>query len=98
MSRGKLSWRMAFPPQRQDMDNIIPALIQWDGKPAGASLPDSGVRLIALEAEHPDAESVRQSLSQRGLEDVVKLRQSPHARLVARLLRPDGQEVALTTA
>ncbi|MFC7538541.1 VOC family protein [Siccirubricoccus deserti] len=32
MSRGDLSWRMAFPPQRQDMDNLIPALIQWQGR------------------------------------------------------------------
>ena len=31
MKRGDLSWRMAFPPQRQDMDNLVPPLIQWEG-------------------------------------------------------------------
>ncbi|MFX5918426.1 VOC family protein, partial [Acinetobacter baumannii] len=53
MKRGDLSWRMAFPPQRQDMDNLVPALIQWDGRSAAQHLKDSQVRLIALEAEHP---------------------------------------------
>jgi catechol 2,3-dioxygenase-like lactoylglutathione lyase family enzyme len=98
LRRGNLSWRMAVPPQRQDMDNLIPALIQWDGgRSAAASLPDSGVRLLALEAEHPEAGALRQSLAERGLDEAVKCRLSPHARLVARLRRKDGQEVALTT-
>jgi hypothetical protein len=97
MSRGDLSWRMAFPPQRQDMDNLIPALIQWQGEGASARLPDSHVRLLHLEAEHPDADTVRAALAERGLEDVLKLRRSPHARLVARLKRPDGTEVALSS-
>ena len=99
MRRGELSWRMALPPQRQDMDNLIPALIQWDGGASAAQrLPDSGLRLRALEAEHPEADAVRQALAQRGLEEAVRLRRSPHARLVARLLRPDGTEVALSSA
>jgi hypothetical protein len=98
MKRGRLSWRMAFPPQRQDMDNLIPPLIQWDGKSAATSLPDSGLRLVALEAEHPEADAVRDALSQRGLEEAVRVRRSPHARLVARLRRVDGSEVALSTA
>ncbi|GGC41076.1 polyphosphate kinase [Siccirubricoccus deserti] len=97
MSRGDLSWRMAFPPQRQDMDNLIPALIQWQGEGASSRLPDSHVRLLQLEAEHPDADAVRAALAERGLEDVLKLRRSPHARLVARLKRLDGTEVALSS-
>jgi hypothetical protein len=98
LRRGSLTWRMAVPPQRQDMDNLIPALIQWDGNSAAATLPDSGIRLLALEAEYPEANALRQTLAQRGLEEVVKCRQSPHARLVARLRRADGQEVALSTS
>ncbi len=98
MKRGKLSWRMAFPPQRQDMDNLIPALIQWDGgTSAAARLPDSGCRLLALEGEHPEAEAVRNALARRGLEEALRVRQSPHARLVARLRRADGTEVTLST-
>jgi hypothetical protein len=97
MKRGDLSWRMAFPPQRQDMDNLIPALIQWHGEGASSRLPDSHVRLLHLEAEHPEADAVRAALAERGLEDAVKLRRSPHARLVARLKRQDGVEVALSS-
>jgi hypothetical protein len=98
-SRGALSWRMAMPPQRQDMQNIIPSLIQWDdGKGAAPRLADSGCRLVALEAEHPEVDAVREALTQRGLEEVVKLRRSPHARLVARLRRPDGHETVFASA
>jgi len=97
MSRGDLSWRMAFPPQRQDMDNLIPALIQWQGEGASSRLPDSHVRLTLLEAEHPEVDTVKAALAERGLEDVLKLRHSPHARLVARLKRPDGTEVAFSS-
>lgn len=97
MSRGDLHWRMAFPPQRQDMDNLVPALIEWKGEGASSRLADSHVRLLALEAEHPDAEAVKDALAERGLEDAVRLRRSPRARLVARFRRSDGQEVALSS-
>ena len=65
MTRGDLSWRMAFPPQRQDMDNLIPALIQWQGEGASSRLPDSHVRLLMLEAEHPDADPGRLGVHRR---------------------------------
>jgi hypothetical protein len=98
MSRGKLSWRMAMPPQRQDMSNLIPALIQWDdGKGASPRLADSGVRLTALEADHPEVDSLRNALAQRGLEEALRLRRSPHARLVARFALPDGREAVLAS-
>lgn len=97
MRRGSLAWRMAFPPQHQDMDNLIPPLIQWDGPSAAGRIRDSGCRLVALEAEHPDAEAVRSALAERGLEEALRVRRSPHARLVARLRRADGGEVALTS-
>lgn len=98
MSRGNLAWRMAFPPQRQDMDNLIPPLIQWEGERAAKHIRDSGWRLTALEAEHPEADSVRAALTTRGLGDTVKVRQSPHPRLVAHLRHRDGREVTLTSA
>lgn len=98
-SRGTLSWRMALPPQRQDMQNLIPALIQWDdGKGAAPRLTDSGCRLLALEAEHPEPGILRASLGQRGLEEVVRVKASPHPRLLARLSRPDGRETVLASA
>lgn len=98
MKRGKLAWRMAMPPQRQDMSNLIPALIQWDdGKGAAPRLADSGVRLAALEAEHPEVDALRNALAQRGLEEALRLRRSPHARLLARFTLPDGREAVLAS-
>jgi hypothetical protein len=97
MSRGDLHWRMAFPPQRQDMDNLIPALIEWKGEGASARLPDSHCRLLHLEAEHPEADAVKAALAERGLEEALKVRRSPHARLLARLRRADGQEITLSS-
>jgi hypothetical protein len=98
MKRGKLAWRMAMPPQNQDMSNLIPSLIQWDdGKGAAPRLADSGVRLVGLEAEHPDPEAVRNALAQRGLDEVMRLRRSPHVRLVARFTLPDGREAVLAS-
>lgn len=98
MKRGRLSWRMAMPPQRQDMSNLIPSLIQWDdGKGAAPRLADSGVRLAALEAEHPDVDAVRNALAQRGLDEALRLRRSPHARLIARFALPDGRDAVLSS-
>ncbi len=97
MRRGDLSWRIAFPPQRQDLDNLIPPLIQWDGPRATERLRDSGCRLLAVEAEHPEAGALRAALAERGLDEAVTVRQSPHARLVVRIRRADGQEVTLTS-
>jgi hypothetical protein len=97
MRRGDLSWRMAFPPQRQDLDNLIPPLIQWDGPRAGLRLRDSRCRLRALEAEHPEVEALRTALAERGLDDAVTVRRSPHPRLLAHIRRADGQEITLSS-
>lgn len=98
MSRGNLSWRMAFPPQRQDMDNLIPPLIQWEGERAAKHIRDSGWRLVSFEAEHPDPQSVIAALTARGLAEAVKVRQSPHPRMIAHLRHRDGREATLTSA
>lgn len=98
MRRGALSWRMAFPPQRQDMGNLIPPLIQWDGERGAARLPDSGWRLTSLEAQHPDMDALRQAIAARGLDEAIKLRQSPSPRLIAHLRHGDGREAVLASA
>jgi len=97
MQRGDLHWRMAIPPQRQDMDNLIPALIEWTGERAGRRLRDSHFRLLNLEAEHPDAEQLRSALEERGLADSLLVKRGDHPRLIARLRGPDGTEIALTS-
>jgi hypothetical protein len=69
--------------------------MQWEGEtPAGIADVAAG----ALEAEHPDAQALRGALIDRGLAEAVKVRPSPHPRLVARLRHRDGREVTLTSA
>ncbi len=97
MQRGELHWRMAIPPQRQDMDNLIPALIEWRGERAGRRLRDSHVRLLGLEAEHPEADALRAALSERGLEEALAVKRGPHPRLIARVRGADGMDRTLTS-
>ncbi|MFN6953304.1 MAG: VOC family protein [Acetobacteraceae bacterium] len=96
MRRGNLSWRMLLPPQRQDLGNLIPPMIQWDGDGKGPRLPDSKVRLTAIHAEHPEPDALRAALAERGLADSVQVRHSPHARLLALFRRADGTDVVLS--
>jgi hypothetical protein len=97
MVRCDLHWRMAIPPQRQDMDNLIPALIEWKGERAGKRLRDSHFRLLDLEAEHSETEALRAALEERGLGEALKIKRGAHPRLIARLRGPDGAEVTLTS-
>jgi hypothetical protein len=95
MRRGALSWRMLLPPQKQDLGNLIPPMIQWDREPP--RLPDSGIRLVSLRAEHPEVDALRAALAERGLAEQVALRFSPHPRLLAQLRRADGSDVVLSS-
>jgi hypothetical protein len=97
MRRGDLHWRMAIPPQRQDMDNLIPALIEWKGERAGKRLRDSHFRLTGLEAEHAEPEALRAALEERGLGQAMRIKRGAHPRLIARLSAPDGRDVTLTS-
>jgi hypothetical protein len=89
---------MAFPPQRKDMGNLIPPLIQWDDARPAAQIPDSGWRLASLEAQHPNMDALREAIAARGLAEAIKLRQSPSARLIAHLRHQDGREAVLASA
>lgn len=97
MHRGDLSWRMALPPQRQDMDNLLPPMIEWKGERAGKRLRDSHFRLVELQAEHPEAEALKAALGDRGLGEALHVKRGSHPRLVAKLRGPDGAEVTLTS-
>lgn len=102
MHRGDLEWRMAVPPREEAMEGLLPALIEWRGGGAAERLPDSGCRLLALEAEFPSVGALRSALAERGLEPedddpegLLRLRPGPHPRLVARFRRADGTEATL---
>ncbi|MCX8133224.1 MAG: VOC family protein [Roseococcus sp.] len=97
MRRGDLHWRIALPPQRQDLDNLIPPMIEWKGERAGRRLRDSHFRLVELQAEHPEAEAVKAALAERGLGEALVVKRGAHPRLLARLRGPDGAEVTLTS-
>lgn len=102
MRRGDLEWRMANPPREEAMGGLVPSLIEWRGEGAAERIPDSGCRLLALEAEHPAADALRSALAERGLEPeddretLLLLKPGPQPRLVARLRRADGSEAALS--
>ncbi|WP_037300239.1 VOC family protein [Rubritepida flocculans] len=97
MRRGDLHWRMALPPQRQDLDNLIPPMIEWKGERAGKRLRDSHFRLVELLAEHPEADAVKAALAERGLGEALVVKRGAHPRLVARLRGPEGRDVTLTS-
>jgi hypothetical protein len=93
LQRGDYRWRMAVPANgKLPFDGAFPALIQWQGPlhPARA-LPDAGARLIRLDIEHPDADTLRQSLP---LSDPrLALHKAPVKRLSAVFSTPHGQRV-----
>lgn len=98
MTRGTLAWRIARPPGEDGMGWVLPHLIEWpDGVSVAARLPDSGLRLLALSAEHPDADAARAALASAGLGGVVSVARGGRPRLTARLSRPGGagEEVVL---
>ncbi|WP_426957148.1 VOC family protein [Muricoccus radiodurans] len=97
MSRGGLSWRFVTPPPELSFDGLLPPLIVWDGEAAAGRLPDSGCRLLALEAEHPLASELSAALDERGLGAVLRPVQGSRARLVARLGLPNGGEAVLAS-
>lgn len=53
--RDTLRWRFSLPDDGLPLDGgVTPALIDWQGSPHPAStLPDHGLRLLALELRHP---------------------------------------------
>ena len=95
LQRGDYRWRMAVPADGcLPFDNAFPALIQWQGDlhPARA-LPDSGVRLLALDITHPRADALGLALAP-GLSDPrVTLRPGPRPGMTARFSTPDGPRV-----
>lgn len=94
---GDLAWRLAMPPPREAMDNLIPTLIQWDTGSAAARLPDRGWRLARLTAEHPLADAVTAAIASRGLAETLSIRKSNAPRLIAHLRHSDGTETTLTS-
>jgi hypothetical protein len=92
LHRGDFEWRLTIPddghlPER----GLVPTLIEWSGRRHPAdSLPDAGLRLVALAGEHPEPAPVRKAIAALGLSETLKVTYGTVPRLAAMLRTPRG--------
>lgn len=95
MERGDYRWRITVPADGHlPGDGLLPTVIQWD-VPFHPSqrLPESGCRLMKLEAFHPLPEALKADLAALGLAarlDLHRTEPGDAAQLVAYLKTPRG--------
>jgi hypothetical protein len=83
-----LSWHITS--QRTVIaDGLVPFFIDWGQTPHPAATAGTGATLIALRAEHPDAERVRKILDQLGLDLPVTSGATPA--LIGTIAGPRGR-------
>ncbi len=87
LQRGDYRWAMAVPEDGiLPMNNMHPALIEWQGPHPAPKLPDQGVRLVELLVGHAEA----RELKGLGLEDArFRFLKGP-TRMAARFDTPGG--------
>jgi hypothetical protein len=83
-----LSWRYT-DPNTVVADRIVPYFIDWGASPHPATTSPKGATLVALRAEHPDAERVQSALRLLGLE--LPVRTGPKPALIATIDSPRGR-------
>src|SRR6266508_2153747 len=83
-----LSWRYT-DPQTVLADGLVPFFIDWGQSPHPARTAAPGASLIALRAEHPDAQRVQRLLRELGLDLSVQPGAAPA--LVAIIDSPRGR-------
>ena len=83
-----LSWRYTNPATVV-ADGIIPFFIDWGGSAHPAQTAAGGLSLVAMRAEHPDAERVQNMLRQLGVDILVK--QGVRPTLIAVIDCPRGR-------
>jgi len=82
-----LSWRLTVSPALT-ADGIIPFFIDWGKTPHPAASLPNGCVLVALRAEHPDANRIQADLSALGLDLRVDAGSAPA--LIATIRTPHG--------
>ncbi len=88
-ARGELRWRITIPDDGSlPSGGVIPTLIQWDGSDPVSTMPESGCKLIGLEATHPDPARVTRALERLGLALTVEYGTVPGLR--ATVSSPNG--------
>lgn len=87
MTRGSFRWRVTVPDDgSRPGAGVLPTLIQWDdARHPADEMPDTGVRVAALAAAHPEPGSVRAALAALGLSDTLKVTFDAAPRLAAML-------------
>ena len=91
MTRGDLCWRLTVAedghlPGR----GLVPTLIEWPAAHPAERLPDAGVELVTMAAEHPEPAAIREALAALGLSDTLKVTYGRTPRLAAMLRTPRG--------
>ena len=84
----QLSWRFTAP-ETQVADGIVPFFIDWGESPHPARTAAQGASLVGLRAEHPDADGVRRTLRQLGLD--LHVRRGRRPALIAVIEGPRGR-------
>lgn len=92
MQRGEFTWRITVPADGSlPAGGILPTLIQWaDARHPGAALPDTGIRLVALAASHPQPDVIRSALAALTLAGAMQATYAAQPRLLAMLQTPNG--------
>jgi len=96
LSRGALTWTMAVPPDGGlPMGGGYPTAIAWgeDVPHPAARLRDRGVRLLALDILHPQADHLRALLANRLHDPRVRFVPDAAPSLRARFATPAGERV-----
>lgn len=83
-----LSWRYT-DPNAVVADRLVPYFIDWGSSPHPAATASKGASLVALRAEHPDAQRVEKMLRQLGL--ALPVQPGPRPALIATVDSPKGR-------
>ncbi|QTN30299.1 VOC family protein [Rhodoferax sp. AJA081-3] len=87
---GLLQWQISVRADGQRLfDGCLPTLIQWGTTHPTDAMSDSGVALLGLQVQHPQAATLASAYNTLGLSDRVTPAPGP-ARLSARLQTPKG--------
>jgi len=87
--QGLLQWQITVREDGQRLvDGTLPTLIQWGAVHPAAAMPASGVTLLSLDLQHPQADTLASACLALDLQDVPV--QPGPAQLRARLQTPKG--------
>jgi hypothetical protein len=92
LTRGAFAWRITVPADGSlPAGGVLPTLIQWaDTRHPADTMPEVGVRLVALAGAHPQPGVIRSSLATLALAETIKITYAAQPRLAAMLQTPRG--------